>query len=76
MGFFGMFNVYTMRTNLSIAIVAMVNSTSDDEQSNSSCPDRGVSEINDVSNVSRPISFFYLFSKNSDTFIYTLSLND
>ncbi|XP_078491658.1 sialin-like [Ciona intestinalis] len=44
MGFLGMFNVYSLRTNLSVAIVAMVNSSSESEGNASNvCPDRGQS---------------------------------
>uniref|UniRef100_H2ZN04 Sialin n=1 Tax=Ciona savignyi TaxID=51511 RepID=H2ZN04_CIOSA len=42
MGFLGMFNVYSLRTNLSVAIVAMVNSSGEsDVNSSNVCPDRG-----------------------------------
>ncbi|XP_076803041.1 sialin-like isoform X1 [Clavelina lepadiformis] len=46
MGFLGMFNVYSLRTNLSVAIVAMVNSTDDSGNESDTCPDRGQSAGN------------------------------
>jgi len=55
MGFLGMFNVYSLRTNLNVAIVAMVNTTDDsDSQSNQSnlCPDRGQSSSDTANSVS------------------------
>nr|XP_039254795.1 sialin-like [Styela clava] len=52
--FFATFNVYSLRTNLSVAIVAMVNSTSssteDSENGSDVCPDKGVSEIDENTN--------------------------
>ncbi|XP_006816975.1 sialin-like [Saccoglossus kowalevskii] len=40
--FFGMLNAYTMRTNLSVAIVAMVNSTGQDSDAQASADECGI----------------------------------
>ena len=55
MGFLGMFNVYSLRTNLSVAIVAMVNSSSLDNSSNRSqtCPEREDRPVSSVHNVGK-----------------------
>ena len=53
MGFLGMFNIYSLRTNLSVAIVAMVNMTDDNSNNKSNiCPDRADGPASDPSSVS------------------------
>ncbi|XP_039260371.2 sialin-like [Styela clava] len=49
MSFIAKFNLFSMRTNLSVAIVAMVNQTDEDTSANTSdvCPDHGSSEIDE-----------------------------
>ena len=46
-----MFNVYSLRTNLSVAIVAMVNSTEEAENESDTCPDGGSGPASDAATV-------------------------
>ncbi|XP_039258886.2 sialin-like [Styela clava] len=50
MSFIAKFNSYSMRTNLSVAVVAMVNQTDENTSNNTSdvCPDHGSSEIDEI----------------------------
>lgn len=59
MGFLGFAIVYAMRVNLSVAIVAMVNSTTPQPSNDSSLD---VCEANPVSNTTKPtVSYYILF---------------
>ena len=56
MMFFGMFNVFSLRNNVNVAIVAMVNYTQefqDDINGSELCPDHGASKIDESPSVNQ-----------------------